>query len=198
MQKSIFLYSIIFLFSINTNLFSQKFDFVIEPINLWTSSVFQNNDQPLAKSSKHNLNLGFTFGFHFENKYRISMGRRNHKWFTSIPLKKENNGSVVDYTSVYYHVNIGKSYSFKSFFAIFDLGLVYRNMDRLLLSVTGENFVEIRLINRNSKNIGLKSGLTLGYNLPYNLQLISSIDYQLFKETPNSIVGFHFGLGAKF
>ena len=49
----------------------------------------------------------------------------------------------------------------------------------------------------NSVNIGLKPSLTLGYDLPYNFQVIGSIDYHLFRGTPKSIVGFHFGFGFK-
>lgn len=198
MQKKVLLYSIVFLFSINKNLFSQKFDFAIEAKHLWSSSVFQNNDQQYARSSIHNLNLGFILGYNIQNKYRISIGRRNHKWFTMIPIIKENNVSASSYISVYYHFNIGKRISYKSFFVNADLGLVYRNMDRVVFEISGETFMEGTFYNMNSKNIGLKSSLTLGYGLPYNLQLLGSIDYQLFKETPNSIVGFHFGLGAKF
>jgi hypothetical protein len=71
-------------------------------------------------------------------------------------------------------------------------------MDRVIFEISGGAFMEGTYYRMTSKNIGLKSGLTLGYDLPYNLQLLGSIDYHLFKETPNSIVGFHFGLGAKF
>jgi len=178
---------------------AQKFDLLIDIENHWHSSVFNTDQRPFARSSKINLNMGLSIGFTLNRKYRLALGRRNHLWFTNIIEDLDNSGSAVQFSSLYYDINVSRRIQYKSLLILPQLGVVYRDMDRVLFFASQAGlFLDRRYVTFNSKNLGVKTGILIGWAMPYNFQLIGSLNYLILKETPSTILSYHFGVGFRF